>query len=125
MGDEANCVRLCRATIWIGDPDRPGRRVSVLTKNLKETREKLEAAHGEGNVFDLHNEEAPRNDASGEPLSGSTRNQCDLVMPEVVACIQPTARADACGELDSGDERRNDIARSVGCTATRKAYLYG
>lgn len=43
--------------IWVRDSDRPGLRVSVLAENLKEAKEKLEAEYGEGNVFDLHNEE--------------------------------------------------------------------
>jgi hypothetical protein len=50
-------LKLYRATIWIRDSDRPGRRVSVLAETLKEALEKLEAEYGEGNVFDLHNEE--------------------------------------------------------------------
>jgi hypothetical protein len=41
--------------IWKGD--RPGLRVSVFAENLEAAREKLEAEHGEGTVFDLHNEE--------------------------------------------------------------------
>jgi hypothetical protein len=43
--------------IWIRDSGGPGQRVSVLAENLKEAKEKLEAEYGEGNVFDLHNEE--------------------------------------------------------------------
>ena len=50
-------VRSYRATIWIRGSDRPGQRVSVLAENLQEAKEKLEAEYGEGNVFDLHNEE--------------------------------------------------------------------
>jgi len=50
-------VRPYHAIIWIRDSDRPGQRVSVLAENLKKAREKLEAEHGEGNVFNLHNEE--------------------------------------------------------------------
>jgi len=50
-------VRPYRAMIWIRDSGGPGQRVSVLAENLKEAKEKLEAEYGEGNVFDLHNEE--------------------------------------------------------------------
>lgn len=50
-------VRSYRAMIWIRGSDRPGQRVSVLAENLQEAKEKLEAEYGEGNVFDLHNEE--------------------------------------------------------------------
>jgi hypothetical protein len=49
--------KLYRAMIWIRDSDRPGQRVSVFAKNLKEAKERLEAEYGEGNVFNLHNEE--------------------------------------------------------------------
>jgi hypothetical protein len=49
-------VNVYRAMIWVRDSDRPGQRVSVLAKNLKDARKKLEAEYGEGNVFDLHNE---------------------------------------------------------------------
>jgi hypothetical protein len=50
-------VKLYRAMIWVRDSDRPGQRVSVLAENLKKVKEKLEAEYGEGNVFDLHNDE--------------------------------------------------------------------
>jgi hypothetical protein len=50
-------VKLYRAMIWVPDSDRPGQRVSVLAESLKEAMEKLEAEYGEGNVFNLHNEE--------------------------------------------------------------------
>jgi hypothetical protein len=50
-------VRLYRAIIWMRDSDLPGQRVSVLAENLKEAKKKLEAEHGEGTVFNLHNEE--------------------------------------------------------------------
>jgi hypothetical protein len=50
-------MKLYRAIIWIRGSDRPGQRVNVLAETLKEAKEKLEAEYGEGNVFDLHNEE--------------------------------------------------------------------
>lgn len=53
-------LKLYRAMIWVrdsGGADRPGQRVSILAENLKEAKEKLEAEYGEGNVFNLHNEE--------------------------------------------------------------------
>jgi hypothetical protein len=46
-----------RAIIWVPGSGRPGQRVGVLAKNLKQAREKLEAEYGQGSVFDLHNEE--------------------------------------------------------------------
>jgi hypothetical protein len=55
--------RLYRAIIWIRGSDRPGQRVSVIARDLDEAKKKLESEYGEGNVFDLHNEEdaaAPR-----------------------------------------------------------------
>jgi hypothetical protein len=45
------------AMVWVRDSDRPGQRVSVLAESLGEAKRKLEAEYGEGNVFDLHNEE--------------------------------------------------------------------
>ncbi|MCQ0033772.1 hypothetical protein [Burkholderia glumae] len=50
-------VKLYCAIIWVRDSDQPGKRVSVLAENLREAKEKLESEYGEGNVFDLHNEE--------------------------------------------------------------------
>jgi hypothetical protein len=50
-------VKLYRAMISVRDADHLDRRVSVLAENLKKAKEKLEAEYGEGNVFDLHNEE--------------------------------------------------------------------
>jgi hypothetical protein len=50
-------LKLYRAIIWTQDPNRPGDRVSILAKDLKHAREKLESHYGQGNVFDLHNEE--------------------------------------------------------------------
>jgi hypothetical protein len=34
----------------------------------------------------------------------------DAVIPGLVPGIQPTAYAGACGQMDPGDERRDDIA---------------
>jgi len=50
-------VKLYRAMIWVRDSDRPGQRVSVLAESLEQAKKKLEEEYGEGNVFDLHNEE--------------------------------------------------------------------
>ena len=50
-------MRPYRAMIWIRGSDRPGQRVSVIAETLSDAKKKLEAEHGEGNVFDLHNEE--------------------------------------------------------------------
>jgi hypothetical protein len=54
VGDEK---RLYKAMIWLKDSDQPGKRVSVLAKSIGEARQLLEEQHGEGTVFDLHNEE--------------------------------------------------------------------
>jgi hypothetical protein len=56
-GPEDQNVKLYLAMIWVRDPHRPGQRVSVLAEDLKQAKEKLEEEYGEGNVFDLHNEE--------------------------------------------------------------------
>lgn len=59
-------VKLYRAMIWTRDPDCPGQRVSVPAQSLEEAKAKLEAEYGDGNVFDLHNEEdasRPRNES--------------------------------------------------------------
>lgn len=50
-------VRRYVAMIWTDDRAKPGRRVSVDAVSLRQAREKLEAEYGQGNVFDLHNEE--------------------------------------------------------------------
>jgi hypothetical protein len=50
-------VKLYRAMVWVAGSERPGQRVSVLAENLGEAKKKLETEYGEGNVFDLHNEE--------------------------------------------------------------------
>lgn len=54
---EGGSLKLYKAIIWIRDSDKPGQRVTVVAESLKEAKEKLEAQYGEGNVFDLHNEE--------------------------------------------------------------------
>jgi len=46
-----------RAMIWLQDPSRPGQRVTVLATSLDDARRRLEKEHGEGTVFDLHDEE--------------------------------------------------------------------
>ncbi len=50
-------MKLYRAMVWVANSGRPGRRVSVLAETLEEAKEKLEAEHGVGNVFNLHNED--------------------------------------------------------------------
>ena len=60
--------KLYHAIIWVRGSNRPGERVSVVAANLDEARKRLEAEHGEGNVFDLHNEEdaaAPLSERTG------------------------------------------------------------
>lgn len=44
------------AIIWTNDPSRAGERVRVAAATLQEAKQKLEAEHGKGTVFDLHNE---------------------------------------------------------------------
>jgi hypothetical protein len=61
--------KLYLAMIWVQGYDRPGTRVSVVAHNLDEAKEKLEAEYGEGNIFDLHNEDdaaAPRSTVSSK-----------------------------------------------------------
>jgi hypothetical protein len=50
-------VKLYLAMVWVSGSNRPGQRVSVHAESLGEAKKKLEAEYGEGNVFDLHNEE--------------------------------------------------------------------
>lgn len=47
--------RLYLAMVWRNGPDKPGERVSVLAKDLKEARRLLEYEYGKGNVFYLRN----------------------------------------------------------------------
>jgi hypothetical protein len=49
-------MRPYRAIIWVKDSE-PGQRVTVLARSLDEAMALLEARHGKGTVFDLHNEE--------------------------------------------------------------------
>jgi hypothetical protein len=50
-------MKVYKAIIWDTDQSRPGKRVSVLAKDLGAAKEKLEEEYGKGCVFDLHNEE--------------------------------------------------------------------
>jgi hypothetical protein len=50
-------MKIFNAMIWGDDPDKPGRRVTVLAKDLDDAKRQLEAKYGESHVFDLHNEE--------------------------------------------------------------------
>ena len=57
------------AIIWDDDPNKSGRRVSVVAENLQDAKERLQAEYGEGHVFNLHSEEdasRPRRDADRE-----------------------------------------------------------
>ena len=54
---KANTMRLYRAKICTRDMNRPSQRVSTFAESLSEAKGKLEAEHGKGNVYDLHNEE--------------------------------------------------------------------
>lgn len=44
-----------KAMIW-ETPSSVGKRVTVIAESLDDARLKLEGEHGEGTVFDLHNE---------------------------------------------------------------------
>jgi hypothetical protein len=51
-------LKTYKAMIWDkDDAQKPGERVSVLAETLADAKKKLEKKYGEGNVFDLHNEE--------------------------------------------------------------------
>ncbi|MGY3355159.1 hypothetical protein ACVWZK_001822 [Bradyrhizobium sp. GM0.4] len=50
-------MKMYKAMIWDDDPNKPGKRVTVLAESLEAAKKQLEAEHGEGHVFDLHNEE--------------------------------------------------------------------
>jgi hypothetical protein len=52
-----------KAIVWTDDANTPGKQVTVIAANLAQAKALLEAEHGQGNVFNLHNEEdaqAPR-----------------------------------------------------------------
>jgi hypothetical protein len=56
-------MKLYHAIVWQAAPEIPGERVSVLATDIAQAKELLEAKHGCGNVFNLHNKEqseAPR-----------------------------------------------------------------
>jgi hypothetical protein len=63
-------MKIYKAIVWDDDPNKPGRRVSVLAESLQEARERLDEEYGEGRVFTLHNEE----DAA-RPRSASKDNK--------------------------------------------------
>lgn len=49
-------MKLYHGIIWQSD-DTPGHHVTVMAENLADARKILEAEHGKGKVFDLHNKE--------------------------------------------------------------------
>jgi hypothetical protein len=55
--NEKHRMKMYKAIIWDEDPDKPGRRVSVIAENLQEAQKQLEQEHGKGHVFNLHCEE--------------------------------------------------------------------
>ncbi len=57
MIDCGKKMKAYKAMIWDDDPEKPGRRVSVLAESLDDAKKKLEEEYGEGHVFYLHNEE--------------------------------------------------------------------
>jgi hypothetical protein len=50
-------MKTFKAMIWEGNPEKPGRRVTVIAKDLDDAKRQLETKYGEGLVFDLHNEQ--------------------------------------------------------------------
>jgi len=50
-------MKVYKAMVWDTDRNVPGQRVTVLANDLADAKTKLEAEHGEGRIFDLHNEE--------------------------------------------------------------------
>jgi hypothetical protein len=52
-----NKLKLYQAIIWLQNQDAVGLRVELLAENLANARKKLEAKHGKGNVYNLHNKE--------------------------------------------------------------------
>ena len=57
MENEGANMKTYKAMVWPKGPDHPGHRVSVLAASLDEARTQLEAEHGKGSVFDLHNDD--------------------------------------------------------------------
>ena len=55
--DRPRELKLYKAMIWASGPGNPGARVTVEAETLEEAQRKLEAQYGEGNVYDLHNEQ--------------------------------------------------------------------
>ncbi|MGX4642657.1 hypothetical protein [Massilia sp. SYSU DXS3249] len=56
--------RTYKALVWKPEPGVAGKRVTVFADSLEQARRKLEEEHGQGSVFDLHDDEpdaaAPR-----------------------------------------------------------------
>jgi hypothetical protein len=50
-------MKIYKAMVWDTDGHGPGQRVTVLASDLADAKRRLEAEHGEGRIFDLHNEE--------------------------------------------------------------------
>jgi hypothetical protein len=50
-------MKMYKAMIWDNDPQKPGKRVTVLAQHLDDAKKQLEEEYGEGRVFNLHNEE--------------------------------------------------------------------
>lgn len=53
---DALARRTYQAMIRVDDPLVPDRKVTVTASSLTDARAKLEAEHGQGTVFNLHNE---------------------------------------------------------------------
>jgi hypothetical protein len=49
--------RRYRAIVWIENDPQPGERVEILADDLDDALKLLELKYGQGNVFNLHNEE--------------------------------------------------------------------
>jgi hypothetical protein len=57
MASNDDMIKLYHAIVWLPDTDTPGQRVSVYAKGPAEAMKLLELEYGEGNIFNLHNEE--------------------------------------------------------------------
>lgn len=53
----SNLEREYKAVIWADDPAVPGKRATMFAESSSAARRALEEIYGEGNVFNVHNEE--------------------------------------------------------------------
>lgn len=53
----SNLEQEYEAVIWTNDPTVPGKRATIFAEGSSAARKLLEEIYGEGNVFNVHNEE--------------------------------------------------------------------